>query len=372
MDLLLKSQPDEEKQRLAESWIQGAIDQTAVDALGSTLLLGTSYGTSPGTLEYYNQVLKGENVAYGVGLYLLAVSAREQLGKVATLEAPSAEPAEEYMQPPVPCQGVPCGKFYMTRGNFTAAINEFAKSPDDPESRFYRAAIETVRFAFEGFFQIDRLVVGDITSGELIDWVNSTAYRQADHIHELLTPVKQNPGFSTTLDRLLILESGGHSAIGSREYDLGEVYLFDALAEVITGVAMITGADPAVLELQHHQHATLSQAIMSRPWKQDNQTLQGLIQITRGLDSLIAALEVMDRETDDQQDDLVPANVVRLQGTITIPGLLLETDVRELLSGLGLTEEDLEKIEAPGDLISFLRTVASTLKVVATLLDLVI
>ena len=372
LDMLLKGQPDERRQRLAESWIQGAINESVVDALGNSLLLGTSYGTSPGPLEYYNQVLKGENVAYGVGLYLLAVSARETVGKLEPLSAPVDPPTEPYMEPPLPCEGVACGKFHMTRGNFTAAVKEFSGTPEDAEARFYQAAIETVRFAFDAFFQIDRLAVGDISGQQLIDWVNTNAYRQAGHIHELLEPVKQEVGFSSTLDRLLILESGGHTAIGAREYDLGEVYLFDALAEVITGVAMITGADPTVLQLADHQQPSLQQAIISRAWKQDNQTLQGLIQITRGLDSLIAALEVIDGETDDQSDDLVPASVVRLDGTFHVPGLLLDTDVKSLLSGLGLTEQDLEKIEAPGDLIVLLKTLASTLKVVATLLDLVL
>ena len=372
LDMQLKGRVVEAEQRLAERWIQGAINESTRDALGNTLLLGTSYGTSPGSLEYYNQVLKGENVAYGVGLYLLATSAREQVGALSLLTQSNSEPSEHFIQPPVPCEGVACGRFHIARGNFTAAVREFSSVPEDPEARFFQAAIETVRMGFDAFFQIDRLAVGDISGEELIDWVNQTAYPQADHISELLAPVKQESAFSASLDRLLILESGGHTAIGAREYDLGEVYLFDALAQVVTGVAMITGADPSVLELRDHQQASLSQAIIQRAWKQDNQTLQGLIQVTRGLDSLILALEVMAEETDDQSDDLVPANVVRLEGTITIPGLLLETDVRDLLTGLGLTEAELDKINAPDDLITLLRTVASTLKVVATLLDLII
>ncbi|MCG8673665.1 MAG: glycoside hydrolase family 88 protein [Pseudomonadales bacterium] len=369
-DMAAKSIADPVQQQVAEAWLQGAINQTLVDNAGDTLLLGTSYGTSPGTLEYYDQVLKGENVAYGVGLYLLATAAREQVGKVTALSLPAELSDEQFMQPPIPCEGVPCGKFHVGRGNFTAAIEQFSQEQTS-DAYFFEAAIETVRMGFDAFYQIDALSAKDITGAELIEWVNTDAYTKALKIHRLLDNVKQDSSFQSTLDRLLILESGGQSAIGSREYDLGEVYLFDALANVVTGVALITGADPTLTELDTTSQS-LNMALMSHPWKQDNNTLKGIRTIVDGLDSLIMALEVMDAETDDQSDDLVPNNVGRLEGTLSIPGLLLETDIQELVMGIGLSQEDVDKLEAPGDLIAFLRPIASTLKVVATLLDLVI
>lgn len=369
-DMATKQMPDPMLQQTAESWLQGAINQIVVDEAGNTLLLGTSYGTSPGTLEYYDQVLKGENVAYGVGLYLLTTSARERVGKVQSLALNPDKVSEAYVTPPVPCEGVACGKFHIARGNFTAAINSFADEPVS-EAYFYEAAVETVRLGFDAFFQIDRLAAKDITGSELITWVGQEARPRSEYISELLANVKPDTGFSSSLDRLLILESGGQSAIGAREFDLGEVYLFDALAHIITGVAQIVATDPELMAMDI-QSQSLNAALMSHPWKQDNKTLQGLLTIVDGLDSFIMALEVMELETDDQADDFVPNNVGRLEGSFEIPGLLLETDVRELILGLGLSEEDIDKLNTPEDLIAFLRLIASTLKVVATLLELII
>ncbi|NLH47099.1 MAG: hypothetical protein GX444_00700 [Myxococcales bacterium] len=61
---------------LARRGLRGALDQAVTDELGETILLGTSYGTGPSTWEMYDYVLKGEQVTYGIGATLIAVTAR--------------------------------------------------------------------------------------------------------------------------------------------------------------------------------------------------------------------------------------------------------------------------------------------------------
>ncbi|MCZ7582769.1 MAG: hypothetical protein M5R36_05210 [Deltaproteobacteria bacterium] len=89
-------------------------------------------------------MLKGENVAYALGLYFLAVGERERQGRAADLDPPAGGTDEEYAHPPVPCEGVACGKFHIARGNYDAAKNALA-SAGGAEARFYEGLVDVIR-----------------------------------------------------------------------------------------------------------------------------------------------------------------------------------------------------------------------------------
>ncbi|OUR88453.1 hypothetical protein A9Q81_23690 [Gammaproteobacteria bacterium 42_54_T18] len=365
LDMLNQGRVDVNEQILAETWIQGAVNESTVDALGNTLLLGTSYGTSPGDITYYNNVLKGENVAYGIGLFLLSTTAREKVGHLQAINAPTSPPTETFVQPPIPCVGVDCGKFYLSRGNFEAGLDNFSLDATDPESQFYTGTISLLRLIFDGFYEIDRLYQKDITTEQFLEWVKSDAFIAARKISDSMEKIDPQSNFSTTLERLVIIESGGHNAIGPREYDLGEAKLFEGLGNLIYGVGLVLGSDPTLMEMPSiDTWSTLSKVLLTRQWKKSDGLTQGFDSIVKGLDTVATALALIDAETDDQTDDFISSNVVRLEGTFGIPGLLVERDVRELLIELGIDKETLEKIDSPGDLITLIRMISSTLKVV--------
>ncbi len=69
-------------------------------------------------------------------------------------------------------------------------------------------------------------------------------------------------------------------------------------------------------------------------------------------------------EIDDQSDDLIPKNLLKLEGTFGIPGILQETDVKDLVASLGLPADLLANLDMPAALIDLLETIRAVLEVV--------
>jgi unsaturated rhamnogalacturonyl hydrolase len=355
------------------NWVQAAIDQIVVDEAGDTLMLGTSYGTNPGDLAYYNQVLKGENVAYGIGLYMLSAVAAANYEPVGSLlEMPSGNSDEKYAHPPIPCEGVECGKFWIARGNFDRAKELFAEvialDEPSPEAHMFDAVIDLVRFVFEAVVWIDQYYIGDIGLGGLIGQFKAGIPPAADAIIDDLEGVQPYTEFSSELWRLLIIEGGGHTAFGQREFDLGEAYLVDGLMEVLKGVVLlITPASAETLFVPRNVDE-LKGEISTLALRADAKDLDaGLTELIAGIDDLLAGINAIMDEPDDQSDDLIPKNLLELTGTFVIPGVLVETDVMEMLIGFGIPEDFLLGLSMPGDLIDLLETVRTVLVVLQTL-----
>lgn len=55
----------------------------------------------------------------------------------------------------------------------------------------------------------------------------------------------------------------------------------------------------------------------------------------------VDGMEIIDGEVDDQTDDLLPANFLRLEGTFDIPGVLLPTPVEDVWAMLGVDPREL-------------------------------
>lgn len=360
-------------------WIQSGGDQIVLDQAGDTLILGTSYGTSPGDVEYYQQVLKGENVSYGLGLYLLAVTQREKLEYETAVVPPSGQTDESYMVLPVPCEGLPCAKFFISRGNFNQAkdvlSDGLASAPDDAELNFYNGLIDGIRFATDLLAEIDIIYIGDIGIGELISWLKQEGGSASAALGFSMTKVIADADFSTVLDRLVMIEAGGHSAIGRLEYDLGEAYILNALAHLISGAAQLLGYDPALLteldfgSMENFESSLYFYTNLQKSLDRSDRGLKsGLLEIADALDQLVMGIHSIMAETDDQADDLLPKNLFMLEGTFCIPGVLPETDVMELVESLGIPAFILNNLDMPDALISLLNAVKGVIELVAGIL----
>lgn len=318
-DMRLGGSVDEAKRLRADEWIRGAVKEITTDALGNTLLLGTSYGTSPGSLSYYNQVLKGENVAYGIGAYLLAVTARDAVGGAVEITRGDQAPTEFFVQPPVPCEGAACGKFHMARGNFILAKTFFneAAAEGDSEAYFYNGLIDLLRFGFSTFYLLDEVSLGDAGTDEITQWLAFHGRTSGVDIAAAMDQVAEEGGLATTLERIVILENGGHLAIGGRELDTGEVYLFKAAGHLLQGVGWMFSYE--------------GESEITNP---EQDWLLALAEINLALGDLSKAIWSISRESDDQLDDLVPANLFALEGEFLLPGVLEPINLNEAAEGL--------------------------------------
>ncbi len=355
-----------------ERWIAGAMREIAEDAAQDTLLLGVSYGTSPGDLAYYNQVMKGENVSYGIGAFLLAAVAREDIGPERALARPSVRKADEtYVEHPIPCEGSTCGKFHLARGNFDRAKGSFAEAlasnGADSEALFYDALVDTVRVGVGVVQQLDKEYVGEIDMDGVIAWL--AAQRPAlQSVSARMAGAEANAEFSSRLERLLIIESGGHNAVGEREYDLGEAFLVDAVAHVLSGGLALLGGGEKSFTLPHGAAGWIAairdahRAFAARATKSEAD--DAIDEIISGIDDLVAGINAIMAEIDDQSDDLIPKNLLKLEGTFGIPGILPETDVKELVAGLGLPADLLANLDMPEALIDLLETIRAVLEAV--------
>lgn len=342
-----------------ETWLQGAIDEIAVDDAGDTLLLGTSCGTNPGGVEYYNQVLKVENVSYGLGLFLLAAVTREDLEGKTALDPPGGNVTEEFIQPPVPCEGTACGKFHVARGNYVTALMDFEDAleadPADAEAAFYRAIVQLTRLVTDLISVLDQVYIGDLSLFDLLDWLGEEGRAAAEAISADLQITHQDETFSSIQRRILMIEAGGHAAFGEREYDLGEAYLVDGLARLVIGMTELYSFAPdLMLDLVD---APMNYEDLLSAYPGSKGFSEGIDEIAAGLDQLILGIDAIMAETDDQADDMIPRNLLMLEGTFMIPGVLPETDVKELLTGLGIPAFLLELLDMPDDLIWLLETI---------------
>lgn len=353
-----------------EKWLQGAIHEIVVDGAGDTLLLGTSCGTSPGGVEYYDQVLKVENVSYGLGLFLLSAMSREGIDGRTELHPPGGNPSETYTEPPMPCDGTPCGKFHIVRGNYIAALDDFGSAIDaDPtsaEPHFYRALIHVIRLVNDLIGVIDQVYFEDISILDALSWLADSGRETAELISEDLQVTQQDAGFTSVLTRILMIEAGGHSAIGEREYDLGEAYLLDAVASLVIGITQVYSKAPDLVVDLVESPAQWETTLLSYPWQSTDKNAgkglkEGLTQIVFALDQLLLGIDTIMTETDDQSDDMVPANLLELKGTFIIPGVLPETDVQEMLTDLGIPQWLLALLDMPDVLVSLIESIRGVL-----------
>ncbi len=335
-----------------DRWMQAAINQIVIDENGDALLLGTSYGTSPGDVYYYNEVLKGEPVAYGVGLFILAACERWKAGYIQELDPPSGWTEEVYIHPPATCEGVKCAQYHIARGNFTRADGELTGLTGS-KAQFYRALINIVRVVNWLIADLDVLYVGDMGVDDLVQNVSDYAGGPlADAVADLA--LTQEDGlFFTMQDRILMLEMGGHSAIGFREYDLGEAYILDAAARLISLLPDLYADNPELFDyllgllgvIEAGDMPDLTDIVISP------QSAQALIDI---IDKLIAGIDAIMAETDEQWDDFIPQNLLQLSGTFGIPGVLVETNVRQMILDLGVPAQILDALTMPDDLVMIL------------------
>ena len=322
----------------ADRALAGALDQIVIDDGGDTLLLGTSYGTAPSTWEMYQEVLKGEQVNYGVGAVLLAVTARAAAGRTEPLPAPRATD-ETYIAPPVDDDDVAWGYFYLARGDFRSGLTSFdaalAVDDSDAGANIGVGLVETIRFAMGVLAGIDAWYVEEISLLDLVGQLLGDGRATGESLAGRMMIVADDTGFSRLIQRLVLTEQGGSTAVGAVEVDLGEAYLLQAVAHLLVGAADV--ADGLGLA------AALDVVHAASPWRaflhqlRHGQKLDPA-SIGRGLDSLIATcdsltamIESIDAETDDQSDDLLPKNLIYLEGDFGVPGVLLPTPLDELL-----------------------------------------
>jgi unsaturated rhamnogalacturonyl hydrolase len=320
---------------LARRGLRGALDQVVTDPSGDTLLLGTSYGTGPSTWELYNYVLKGEQVSYGLGALMIAVAAYADVEPDQAL--PASQPTtESYIHPPADNDPTEWGYFYLARGDFYSADTSFNAAPaDDAAAQFGAGVIETVRYAFSVLDDINRYMLGETDLSTAIDSVLSDGREVGQDLALRLPAAENDPTFSRVMERFVMTEQGGSTALGSVEVDRGEAYILDAAGHLLWGLADVVdsfGSHGAQKLLSARDKLRL----LLHPGQRVNhdQLVAGLDELIAGDDLLLSAIDEIMAETDDQSDDLIPKNLLELTGDFKLPGILLPTPVTELLGPL--------------------------------------
>lgn len=329
---------------------------------GEWLFLGVSYGTSPGNFDYYQEVLKGENVAYGLGAFFLAAAQAEKVrpadaNPVYTFDPDGSLTSQSYQVKPEPCSGNDCGKWYINRGHFTNAMVEFegvlAQDADDVEANYFAGLINMVRVITTYIVLQDAVPVGALTDQDVLDWMETDAKPMLDTaIARLDMTTSDSPGLETTLERLLIFESGGHTCIGSREYDHADALIVKGVCYALKGgLPLLSELDTDALPAPDAGFMERLSGLRQLSTRDRQEDIADLVE---GLDLLEQGIQALLAETDDQSDDFIPANLFQGTGTFTIPGILPPTDCRELLTSLGITEESIDNGTAAEDVLGFI------------------
>jgi unsaturated rhamnogalacturonyl hydrolase len=363
---------DEALLATADRALRGALDQVVVDEYGKTLLLGTSYGTGPSTWEMYQEVLKGEQVNYGVGATILAITTRHALGRESALPAAQASD-ETYIAEPGTDDPNEWGYFYLARGDFRSGESAFgealATDDTDPDANTGLALVEAIRFGMGVLAYLDEYFVGEISLGELLDEMFAEALAVGDGLIARTQQVVATPNFNRVVERLVLTEQGGSTAIGTIEVDGGDVLVLQALAQVLVGagdlVGGIQGEQAAEIAWADDPIAAFIAVLPGLPKLDLERIGQAVDSLIAACDSLVDAIEVIDAETDDQSDDLIPKSLIYLEGEFGVPGVLLPTPLDELF---GFDPASLFDDPLPGALIDFVEQVRGVLSLVRLLL----
>lgn len=367
---------DEAMLTAADRALRGALDEVAHDDDGNTLLLGTSYGTGPSTWEMYQEVLKGEQVNYGVGAVLLAIAERTRLERTAALPAAQATD-DSYIPQPETNEPTDWGYFYLARGDFYSGWTEFdaavAADPGDREAQLGLTLIEGARFVMGVLADIDALTLGDTGVLEFLETLLTEGRTVGESLAARTAAIAADPSFAHVVERFVMTEQGGSTAVGTMELDLGEAYLLQGVAHLLRGLADFGDAlglgDTLALLTAEDPETAWRQRLAGLPAKDMADVADGLDAWIAAIDALTAAVEAIDAETDDQSDDLIPRNVIYLEGEIGIPGVLLPTSVAELLQSLGIDPDELFGGDPmPGALLDFLGQIRFVLTLVRGLL----
>jgi hypothetical protein len=350
----------------ARRGLRGALDQIVEDELGETLLLGTSYGTGPSTWEMYNYVLKGEQVTYGIGATLIAIAGYEDVEPGQPL--PTAHPTtDEYIHAPANDDPTDWGYYYAARGDFYSALDALGDAPaDDAAAQFGVGVIETVRFAFGVLDAINRYMLGDADLPTTISAILDPGRDIGQRLADLMPVAEEDLAFSRIIERFVMTEQGGSTALGLVEVDRGEAFILDAAGHLLWGAADVVDSFGAERASKLRGVGAWLGALLHPGRLADNaQLVAGLDELTDGIDLLLAAIDEIMAETDDQSDDLIPKNLLQLTGEFKLPGILLPTPVDELL---GPIADFFDGKPMPDALVSLLETVRGVLVFVRNLL----
>ncbi|MCB9487622.1 MAG: glycoside hydrolase family 88 protein [Deltaproteobacteria bacterium] len=325
----------------ARAALAGALAQVVTDQRGETLLLGTSFGTGPAaSWQAYNYILNGEQVSYGVGLLLQAVVAQAKYDPEAVARD-YADTDETYIAPPTGDDPTEWGYFHLARGNFREASASFedalSQNGADAGALWGATLIDASRLIFEVVGGLER----DEDPAAILASLLPRARSLGETMRERMGVIESDDDFSRRMERFVITEMGGSMAIGAVEVDLGEAYLFDALGRLLVGVVDIADAIGAKAATDYATGRRPFEHIAMEKTLNPAALASGLREIARALDKLMHGIRAIDAETDDQSDDLIPANLLALTGEFKIPGLVMPTPVDEILAGLGLDAESL-------------------------------
>lgn len=332
---------DEDILQIAERAFSGGMSQVVVDEDEGTLLLGTSYSTLPSTWEGYQYVLKGEQVSYGVGAFILAAVARAKYGVDSEIERGFTD--ETYIRQPLNDDPVEWGYFYLARGNLSRAYEKFEQAievdANNAQALFGSSLVETINFALDALDIYNRYSVGSAYLYELLAFLGSDARAFGKRLSDRMKIVEQDFGFMHKPERVVI-SSVGSTAVGAVELDLGEAYVLDSLGLLLWGAGDMVSALSASPYSQIFNSSTMMEVLKSE--KLDSETAaEALDHIAAALGALIDGIIEIDSEPDDQSDDLLPANFFRLEGTFHIPGILLPTPVEDVWAMLGIDPHEL-------------------------------
>ncbi len=362
---------------LADRALAGALDQVVKDAAGETILLGTSYGTAPSTWAMYNYVLKGEQVDYGVGAVLLAVTSRVKLGRTAALPPPQPT-SDTYISPPATdADPTTWGWFYVARGNFDAAIASFDQAlgadANNSTAQLGCGLIGGIRFAMDVLNFINHWQSGDAS---FLQFLEETLSEGAE-VGQALLPRTQimtaDPKFGYTMQRLVMTEQGGSTAVGTVRIDPGVAYLLGAAAQLLIGAGDVGQAFGMTETAKLYQERNWFTGMLRRirGLRKVNLTTlgQGLDAFIAADDLLVSTVNAINAQTGDQSLELLPRNLIYLTGDWDIPGVLMPTPVQELLRQIGIDPATLFGGKPmPGALLDFLAEVRSALVFVRGLL----
>ena len=332
---------DDSMQALAERALTGAINQIVDDGQGDTLLLGTSYGTNPSTWEMYDYVLKGEQVAYGLGATLVAWSAWKENGGEVLPSQYVQDTDETFIAPPDGEDPAEWGWFYIARGDFFKATDSFgqaiAVNPENSHAQFGLGLINGIRFVFGVLNTVDRYMLDEIGLFDMIEQILHDGRDTAMALAPQMEAAENDPDFTRLVERLVINEQGGSAAVGPVEIDRGEAFLLDAVAYLLTGIADVYDGFGLWAK---HAPLLLTQPLtaVKQHAKDVGEMIDGLEEMLEGLDRVRWSINTIMAETDDQSDDLIPSNLLELQGEFGIPGVLYPEPVWDLLEEWGLAD----------------------------------
>jgi unsaturated rhamnogalacturonyl hydrolase len=216
---------------------EGLLGRLYKDCSGSLIVSGTSYGTSPGTLEDYQKVTVGDQVPYGVGAVMLAASETDLVVSIDSV-------ARETGCPPWPPSPPDSAETFVHEGIRHLGSADLEGAEDDfhqanlldqglGSALFGDALVDVIFLGLDIFDTVTKYTISELSWPGVQTHIRTQILPGLENVHTRLRQASADPDFYIQIPELKINRRGLYTPIRHLTFDHASLTSLEILLSVV-------------------------------------------------------------------------------------------------------------------------------------------